>query len=229
MAAWSSCFLSPSPSGSSEISRWPEQQMRAGYKSPLARTSASGNARSDCVSLQVQSSHFQNLPSLSGRQWPLGYFNPSVSTSSKRERLRTRAKRTDAPVKDVETEKQEELDEDMRVGLNEVANEAVRVMLSEDIQQVSAFKRKVDTLGEFLVGEGQLDAARFMFVVQGMLNHALPEEVNELRGIYKAAFEKMGGLLEDSGWLLALPGQEDGAAMEMVDEELIPPVLRTPY
>lgn len=131
------------------------------------------------------------------------------------------AKRKEAAVKEVA----DDIDEDMRVGLNEVATEAVRVMLSEDIQKLAEFKAKVDYLGEYLVGEQEMEAAKFMLVVKGLLEHQVVEEAETLKGSYKSAFEKIGSLLEDSGWQLTLPGQEPGD-MEMIDDELIPPVLR---
>ncbi|GJP50131.1 hypothetical protein CLOM_g9270 [Closterium sp. NIES-68] len=122
---------------------------------------------------------------------------------------------------------EEVLDEDVRVGLNEVSNEAVRAMLSEDIQAVGAMKRKVDEAGEYLVAEGHMDAARFMLVVKGMLEHTLVPEVDDLQGPFRTAYDKMASVLDDSGWMLAPPGQEGGP--DMVDDELLPPVLRSPY
>ncbi|CAI5483577.1 unnamed protein product [Closterium sp. Yama58-4] len=119
------------------------------------------------------------------------------------------------------------LDEDVRIGLNEVSNEAVRAMLSEDIQAVSAMKRKVDEAGEYLVAEGHMDAARFMLIVKGMLEHQLLPEVEDLEGPFRAAYDKMASVLDNSGWMLAPPGQEGGP--DMVDDELLPPVLRSPY
>jgi len=50
-----------------------------------------------------------------------------------------------------------------------MSNEAIRVMLGEDIQELMEFKDKVDTVGEYLVSEGLMDAARFMLVLKGML------------------------------------------------------------
>lgn len=131
------------------------------------------------------------------------------------------AKRKESAVK----EAVDDIDEDMRVGLNEVANEALRAMLSEDIQKLAEFKSKVDYFGEYLVGEGEMEAAKFMLVIKGLLEHQVPEEAETLEGSYKKAFEKIGSLLEDSGWQLMLPGQEPGD-MDMIDDELIPPVLR---
>lgn len=122
----------------------------------------------------------------------------------------------------------EELDEDLRAGLNETSNEALKVMLSEDDKLVAAFKEKVDYLGEFLVQDGQHEAAQFMLVLRGMLDHELYPQKDDLRGLYKKAFDKIWGVLEDSGWLLTQPGAEAGE-VQMVDDELIPPVLQIKY
>lgn len=42
------------------------------------------------------------------------------------------------------------------------------------------------------------------------------EEVKDLNGPYEKAFLKIGGIMEDSGWLLEQVGEEPGACMEMV-------------
>ncbi|KAL2610535.1 hypothetical protein R1flu_029108 [Riccia fluitans] len=121
---------------------------------------------------------------------------------------------------------EDELDEDLRTGLNEVTTEALKVMLGEDDKMVEQFKEKVDYLGEYLVQEGHLDAARFMLVIRGMLDHEVYPQKDDLKGAYKKAFDKIAALIEDSGWVLKQEGKDVGG-MEMVDDELIPPVLNT--
>jgi hypothetical protein len=44
-------------------------------------------------------------------------------------------------------------------------------MLAEDDKMLETFKEKVDFLGEFLVQDGQTEAARFMLILRGMLDH----------------------------------------------------------
>eukprot|EP00850_Spirogloea_muscicola_P014971 SM000111S18794 [mRNA] locus=s111:183250:196627:+ [translate_table: standard] len=119
------------------------------------------------------------------------------------------------------------LDEDLRTGLNEVANEAVRVMLSDDIQMLTDFKAKVDYLGEFLVGESEVEAARFMLVIKGMLNHELLPERDLLTGPYDKAFCKIASLIDDSGWQVNRPGEEV-AGLEMVSLFLLLPAPAAP-
>ncbi|KAG6557531.1 hypothetical protein Mapa_000805 [Marchantia paleacea] len=121
---------------------------------------------------------------------------------------------------------EDELDEDLRAGLNEVTTEALKVMLAEDDKLVEQFREKVDYLGEYLVQDGHLDAARFMLVIRGMLDHEVYPQKGDLKGPYKKAFDKIAHLIEDSGWVLKQEGQDIGG-VEMVDDELIPPVLNT--
>lgn len=47
-----------------------------------------------------------------------------------------------------------------------------------------------------------------MFVLYKMTNREIPKVVNGLSGIYLTAYQKIGGLLEDSGWELTLEDSE---------------------
>lgn len=58
--------------------------------------------------------------------------------------------------------------------------EAVKVMLAEDDKMLETFKDKVDFLGEFLVQDGQMEAARFMLILRGMLDHEVRAMYNPL-------------------------------------------------
>jgi hypothetical protein len=56
-----------------------------------------------------------------------------------------------------------------------------------------------------------------------MSEHMLPREMVKLEGIYLAAFEKVFGMLEDSGWQLAKepePGEELQLQEEPSEEDL---------
>lgn len=44
-------------------------------------------------------------------------------------------------------------------------------MLAEDDKMLENFKDKVDHVGEFLVQNDQLEAARFLLILRGMLDH----------------------------------------------------------
>lgn len=127
--------------------------------------------------------------------WPCGARRKSSSVT-----------KTDAEVLD---------DEDLRAGLNETVTEALKVMLAEDDKMLEAFREKVDFLGEFLVQDGQVEAARFMLILRGMLDHEVYPQFEELQGPYKKAFNNLWCLLEDSGWLLKVPGSE----IPQVEEE----------
>lgn len=53
----------------------------------------------------------------------------------------------------------------------QISTEALKAMLSEDDREVAHVREKVEYLGEYLVQENQLDAARFMLILRGMLDH----------------------------------------------------------
>ena len=53
----------------------------------------------------------------------------------------------------------------------QTVTEALKVMLAEDDKMLETFKDKVDFLGQFLVEDGQMEAARFMLILRGMLDH----------------------------------------------------------
>ncbi|KAJ7567453.1 hypothetical protein O6H91_02G148300 [Diphasiastrum complanatum] len=122
---------------------------------------------------------------------------------------------------------EDEMDEDLRTGLNEISTEAVKVMLSDNKRLLNPFKEKVEHVIKYLMQEGHLEAANFVAVIRGMLEHKVILEKDDLKGMYKKAFEKIWAVMEDSGWLLTL--RVETSAVEMVDEELIPPVLDTQY
>lgn len=138
---------------------------------------------------------------------------------------RKNARGGDIMGREAKPKEEEAMDEDLRIGLNETSVEAIRVMLSEDIQLVSAFREKVDAYGEYLVQEKEMEAARFMLVIKGMINHEIIPETELLKGPYKRAYDKIVGIMEDSGWLLAPPGQE-GGDMQMADDQYIAQALQ---
>jgi hypothetical protein len=57
------------------------------------------------------------------------------------------------------------------VGFGQTVTEALKVMLAEDDKLVQKFKEKIDYFGEFLVQDGEIEAARFMLILRGMLEH----------------------------------------------------------
>ncbi|CAM6095526.1 unnamed protein product [Calypogeia fissa] len=123
---------------------------------------------------------------------------------------------------------EEELDEDMQAGLNEISTEVLKAMLSEDDREVAHVREKVEYLGKYLVQENQLDAARFMLILRGMLDHEVVPQKDDLKGPYKKAFDTIAAVIEDSGWVLKHEGADVGG-VEMIDDELMPPVLNSQY
>eukprot|EP01018_Ginkgo_biloba_P007818 Gb_06260 [translate_table: standard] len=96
-----------------------------------------------------------------------------------------------------------------------ISNEAVKVMLLRDEKVADTFKEKVDYLQRYLVEEGETDAARFMMIIRGMLDHRVPADKDELNGVYKMALEKVWNIVEDSGWILKLEKEETVEEMNL--------------
>eukprot|EP00899_Mesostigma_viride_P012811 jgi/Mesvir1/21530/Mv03972-RA.1 len=119
------------------------------------------------------------------------------------------------------------VDEDFLKSLNEVSSKAVRVMLSENTRQIEEFFDELDSMGQSLVQDGEIETARYMLVLQAMLRHKVHPEAERLQPVFQKAFQKVGGLLEDSGWKLEFEGK--GGSPDMIDEELIPPTAMGKY
>ncbi|GAQ88224.1 hypothetical protein KFL_004110030 [Klebsormidium nitens] len=113
--------------------------------------------------------------------------------------------------------KDDEWDPDFVEAMNQLCNKAVRVMLSEDLQLVNQLRTELDNTGATLVEHGEIDAARFILVVQEMLDHKLAPERKLLKGRFVEAFEKIFGLVEDAGWSLQ-PPEEEGQEGEILVE-----------
>lgn len=64
----------------------------------------------------------------------------------------------------------------------QICNKAVRVMLSEDIQLVNEMRKELDDTGATLVEHGEIDAARFILVVQEMLEHKVCPSSGPFKG-----------------------------------------------
>ncbi len=53
-----------------------------------------------------------------------------------------------------------------------------------------------------------------MYILHQLCAHEVPEIADTLDGLYREAFVKIGGMLEDSGWELTREGQEETDATE---------------
>ncbi|KAH9320439.1 hypothetical protein KI387_015078 [Taxus chinensis] len=140
----------------------------------------------------------------------------AISTHAKKKSSKPEVVKGSSPVQD-----------DILSGLNEISNEAVKAMARHDSKAIEELKDKVNYLERYLVEEGETDAAKFMLIIAGMLDHMVPAEKDELSDVYKAALKKMWNIVEDSGWILKFENEE--TMQEMVDDDLIPPVLNGPY
>lgn len=139
--------------------------------------------------------------------------------------ISTHAKRKTSKLEEVKENLS--IDEDVLPVLNQISNEAVKAMVMPNEKAVNELKEKVRYLERSLVQEGKTDAARFMLIIGGMLDHMVPAEKDELDHAYKAAFIKIWNIVEDSGWPLKFENEE--ISQEMVDDDLIPPVVHSPY
>ena len=71
----------------------------------------------------------------------------------------------------------------------------------------SSWADDVSALGNYCVSARQpphVDGARFAFFLLELAANRWPSEADDLVGVYKDASEKMHGLLEESGWRMAL-------------------------
>lgn len=120
--------------------------------------------------------------------------------------ISTHAKRKTSKLEEVKENLS--IDEDVLPILNQISNEAVKAMVMPNEKAVNELKEKVRYLERSLVQEGKTDAARFMLIIGGMLDHMVPAEKDELDHAYKAAFIKIWNIVEDSGWPLKFENEE---------------------
>ena len=106
-------------------------------------------------------------------------------------------------------------DPDYLANLDDLCTRALRAMLKGDIDSLkpgSPWADDVSALGNYCVSARQpphLDGARFAFFLLEIAANRWPAEADDLVGVYKDASEKIHGLLVDSGWRLALPGEKE--------------------
>ena len=89
-------------------------------------------------------------------------------------------------------------------------------MLREDRRALEGFQREVNEAGQLLAEQGDRDAALFMYVLLQLSENKLCNESLKLTGSYLTAFEKLYGLLEESGWKL----RQEGADASSDDDEV---------
>ena len=105
-------------------------------------------------------------------------------------------------------------DVDFRLFLDDLCTRFARAALAGDERALapgSDWQADVAALGNGAVAAGALDAARFAFVILEAAGHRWPDEAASLpEGPFADAAVKLHGLLEDSGWRLLRPGDEEG-------------------
>ena len=101
-------------------------------------------------------------------------------------------------------------DPDYLSNLDDLCTRALRAMLKGDADSLrpgSSWADDVSALGNYCVSARQpphVDGARFAFFLLELAANRWPAEADDLVGVYKEASEKMHGLLEESGWRMAL-------------------------
>ena len=101
-------------------------------------------------------------------------------------------------------------DPDYLSNLDDLCTRALRAMLKGDADALkpgSSWADDVSALGNYCVSARQpphVDGARFAFFLLELAANRWPSEADDLVGVYKDASEKMHGLLEESGWRMAL-------------------------
>ncbi|KAK9842981.1 hypothetical protein WJX74_005274 [Apatococcus lobatus] len=110
---------------------------------------------------------------------------------------------------------------DLQGKLNELCNQGVRIMLGGDLNALGGFKDKLFEYGAVFTEADNKEATMFCYVLFRLAEHQVALAAEELTGNYKEAYEKMFGMLEDSGWQLKMEGDEE--ASDLLEEELLQP------
>ena len=110
----------------------------------------------------------------------------------------------------------DDADADFVRHVNSLCTRALKAMLNGDLRALRGpWRDEVNELGAFCArpvagGPANMPGALLAYVLLEMADGKWPsEQVEQLAGTpYGATVERMHGLLEDSGWRLALPGEE---------------------
>mmetsp|Transcript_3854 Transcript_3854/g.6594 ORF Transcript_3854/g.6594 Transcript_3854/m.6594 type:complete len:431 (+) Transcript_3854:160-1452(+) len=106
------------------------------------------------------------------------------------------------------------IDADALQALNEVCSRAIKVMLNEDVAGAEALDDELEEQRRLVVEyEQDYECARFLAIVQGLLNHLFLPEVANLSGPYLKAFTNIANIVDGSDWTLEVLG-----APEVKDE-----------
>ena len=99
----------------------------------------------------------------------------------------------------------------------QVVNKGLRYMLKGESNRLSEYRDELSSFGQYFSERNNVAGATFVYTVYKMTEHILPEQMVNLEGIYLTAFEKMFGLLEDSGWQLRKE-PEEGEELTIMEE-----------
>lgn len=99
----------------------------------------------------------------------------------------------------------------------QVCNKGLRYMLRGETDRLMDYRDELSRFGQFFSDRNNVAGATFIYVLYKMTEHILPKQMVNLEGIYLKSFEKMFGMLEDSGWQLS-PEPEEGQEVELIEE-----------
>ncbi|KAK9818125.1 hypothetical protein WJX72_007482 [[Myrmecia] bisecta] len=115
----------------------------------------------------------------------------------------------------------DEEDPALQEDINKLCNKAVRLMLAENTPGMLAFRDELSQVGQYFSSTNNMRGATFIYVLYKMTEHVLVKEIINLEDIYLRAFDKLYGLVEESGWVLNREGEEGGED-ESGDSEPLP-------
>ncbi|KAL0035404.1 hypothetical protein WJX77_005166 [Trebouxia sp. C0004] len=100
------------------------------------------------------------------------------------------------------------------VQLNEVSNKALLAMLSHKTQDAQQVEEELKDIMHALAANGEHQGTQYVSVLQGLLNHTVLDEIEELEGMYKQAFDRIMNQVAGSDWKLSVKGQSAEANQE---------------
>ncbi|KAL3137318.1 hypothetical protein ABBQ32_006858 [Trebouxia sp. C0010 RCD-2024] len=98
--------------------------------------------------------------------------------------------------------------------LNEISNKALVAMLSGSKQDAQQITIELSRIMQTSADEAAREVTQYVSVLQGLLNHTVIQEVEELDGRYKQAFDRIINQVVGSDWKLGVQGQSPEANQE---------------
>ncbi|KAK9817937.1 hypothetical protein WJX72_004542 [[Myrmecia] bisecta] len=106
------------------------------------------------------------------------------------------------------------IDDALVEAINEVSNKSLRAMLANSEAMAREVTAELKDMRAYLEAEDEADSARFLAILQGMLQHTVLKNAGCLEGVYKQAFDRLCNQLAGSDWKLT----EEGKATSVPEE-----------